>query len=89
MASAKEVNEFHRGSDVDSSREAQHHTIGMGPNQAAAGDHSHNGSDSPFLLEEVSITGVANPTTVAHLAVTLESIVQILVEHFGAIDDRA
>ena len=89
MAEPKEVNDFHRGSDVDSSREAQHHTIGLGPNQSAAGDHRHDGEDSFLLLEGVSISGHATMDTVTKVAVTLESIIQVLVENFGAVDDRA
>lgn len=33
----------HRKSDLDSSRRAQHHTLGNGRNQAAPGDHIHDG----------------------------------------------
>ncbi len=44
-----EVNEFHRYSDQDSVPEAQHHTLGQEPNQAAAGNHAHNGRDSKVL----------------------------------------
>jgi hypothetical protein len=49
IASAEEVNLFHLNSDKDSSVFALHHTIGLGPNQAAAGNHTHNGKDSPRL----------------------------------------
>jgi hypothetical protein len=40
------VNGFHSRSDVDSAQSAQHHTIGIGHNQAASGDHVHDGSSS-------------------------------------------
>ncbi len=40
------VNGFHARSDLDSSQSAQHHTIGIGHNQASAGDHVHDGSSS-------------------------------------------
>jgi hypothetical protein len=33
----------HLRSDVDSSKQSQHHTLGLGRNQAAQGDHSHDG----------------------------------------------
>lgn len=56
-ASARTVNEFHSNSDVDSSPDAQHHTLGIGPNKAAPGDHVHNGEDAPRLLEGQSISG--------------------------------
>lgn len=46
--SAKEVEELHRNSDVDGRPEAQHHTLGDGPNQAAAGDHDHRTKGVPI-----------------------------------------
>ena len=55
--SAQTVNEFHQNSDVDTSPEAQHHTLGIGPNKASPGDHRHNGEDAPLLLEGVTISG--------------------------------
>jgi hypothetical protein len=45
-ASAGQVNDFHANSDVDKSTLSQHHTLGTLPNQAAAGDHSHDGRNS-------------------------------------------
>lgn len=46
---AKFVTEFHRRSDVDSSQFAQHHTLGNRRNQAAPGDHTHDGITSPRI----------------------------------------
>ncbi len=51
------VDDFHENSDLDARAEAQHHTLGPGPTQAAPGNHIHNGGDSPLLLEGESITG--------------------------------
>lgn len=51
------VKEFHVNSDVDSSTDAQHHTIGSGVNQVASGAHDHDGQNSPFLLADVTLTG--------------------------------
>lgn len=56
-ASAAEVDEFHRNSDVDLRRESQHHTLGPQPNQAAPGDHKHDGGDSEKLLTGMTISG--------------------------------
>lgn len=56
-ANAQVVNDFHKNSDVDTSPEAQHHTLGIGANKASPGDHRHNGEDSPLLLEGVTIGG--------------------------------
>lgn len=44
-----QVAAFHRNSDVDSSPLAQHHTLGIRPNQSSPGDHTHNGRDSREL----------------------------------------
>ena len=47
--SPAEVTKFHINSDVDGSPKAQHHTLGPGPNQAAAGNHSHDGGGSTTI----------------------------------------
>lgn len=54
---ATEVDEFHRNSDVDLRPEAQHHTLGPLPNQAASGNHKHDGGDSELLLVGTTISG--------------------------------
>lgn len=51
------VDDFHENSDVDSRAEAQHHTLGPGPNQASPGDHTHDGGDSALILEGETISG--------------------------------
>jgi hypothetical protein len=56
-ATAQEVDDFHTNSDLDLRLEAQHHTLGSGPNQAAPGDHIHDGGDSALILEGLTITG--------------------------------
>jgi hypothetical protein len=48
-ASVQDVSLFHLNSDKDSSALALHHTLGIGPTQAAAGNHSHDGKDSVQL----------------------------------------
>lgn len=45
-ASYDEVRRFHFNSDVDESPLAYHHTLGTLANQAAAGDHTHDGKNS-------------------------------------------
>lgn len=42
----REVALMHSRSDVDSSTSAQHHTLGIGHNQAPPGDHAHDGKSS-------------------------------------------
>lgn len=73
------VSDFHNNSDVDSDKEAQHHTIGMGVNQAASGSHNHRGSDSVQLLIDIEITGSRGGNT------ALASVIAALVE-LGAKD---
>lgn len=55
--SAESVQSFHTNADTDASRTAIHHTLGGRPNQAAPGNHTHNGNDSPQLLAGHEITG--------------------------------
>lgn len=45
----REVNEIHKLSDKDVSREAQHHSLGINPYQASPGDHDHDGRNSKLL----------------------------------------
>lgn len=52
-----EVNRLHAKSDVDASPVAQHHTLGIKHNQAATGDHVHDGVGSRRLMEDITISG--------------------------------
>lgn len=70
---------FHLYSDVDTDLNAQHHTIGPGNNQAAAGSHTHNGSDSPLLFEGVVIAGSRGGNA------ALLSVISLLTQQ-GAVD---
>jgi hypothetical protein len=57
---AKQVEDFHTNADKDGSPKALHHTLGPGPNQAAAGNHTHDGGNSASLTEllsDVTISG--------------------------------
>lgn len=47
--------------DTDGSHYATHHTLGSGANQAAPGNHSHDGGNSFFLALEKGDTGPAGP----------------------------
>lgn len=66
-ASPKEVSEFHRNSDKDSSDSALHHTLGMSAGQASRGAHDHNGQNSPLLWDGVTITGSRGGATASVL----------------------
>lgn len=46
VLSARDVNRIHTKSDVNSSANSQHHTIGTGRNESASGSHNHGGKDS-------------------------------------------
>lgn len=46
-----QINAMHANSDVDSSQQAQHHTLGPRHNQSAPGDHSHDGGTSSQLFQ--------------------------------------
>jgi hypothetical protein len=45
----QQVNQIHANSDKDSSSVAQHHTLGIDPNQASPGHHNHNGANSKLI----------------------------------------
>lgn len=51
-----QVNYYHSRSDVDSSTIAQHHTLGIGHNQATPGDHNHDGTSSRLVGKGLGIT---------------------------------
>lgn len=80
VPSAREVEALHENSDKDGSHQALHHTLGAGRNQASPGDHSHDGGTSKLLLEGVSIIGSKGD------GAALNSVINILVTHFGATD---
>jgi hypothetical protein len=58
-----QINAMHANSDVDSAQFAQHHTLGPRHNQAAPGDHSHDGVTSKNIgawVEYVNNSNVGN-----------------------------
>ena len=74
------VDRFHNNADTDKRKEAVHHTIGTGPNNAASGDHVHDGSSGVALMEGITITGSKGGNT------ALASVINALVTTFGAKD---
>ena len=75
------VSRFHRNADTDSRIEAIHHTLGPMPTQASPGNHTHDGGNSPKILEGYTITGSkGTPETV------FPSIINCLVR-LGATDN--
>jgi len=79
---AQAVQDFHTNSDVDVTKESQHHSLGPLPTQAAPGDHTHNGADSPRLLESIVITGSKGGNA------ALASVISALVK-LGATDNSS
>lgn len=77
---SKDVTDFHTNSDVDAHKEAQHHTIGTGVNQAASGAHNHRGGDSVRLGVGLKITGAKGGNT------ALSSVIAAMVEILGVED---
>lgn len=80
---AKQVSDFHRHSDLDGSPKAQHHTLGPTANQAAAGNHSHDGGQSAkltSLMEGMTVTGAKGGN------VALANLITLLVQNFGLTD---
>lgn len=76
---AEEVENLHTHADTDARKEAIHHTVGPGENQAAPGNHNHRGGDSVQLLSGVTITGSRGGN------IALLSVIQALVA-LGATD---
>lgn len=70
------VQQIHQNDDLDTAKDAHHHSLGIGPNQSAPGNHTHDGSNSSQLMAGIVITGakggnVALTNLIAALATTL------------------
>lgn len=77
IPSADQVAKMHTNSDVDSSVNAQHHTLGILHNQATSGDHNHNGKNSRKIGKGIN---PAFPTTAnaAYTQAQIQSIIDAL-----------
>lgn len=75
------VAKFHEKSDVDSSQDAQHHTLGTKHDQASSGDHDHNGSNSKKIMTGVTITGAKGGN------VALANLLTALAANLGLTDN--
>ena len=78
-ADAAQVDDFHEQSDLNTRSEAQHHTLGPSQNQAAPGNHNHDGGTSIPLWEGNTISGSRGGN------MALASVISILVQK-GAVD---
>ena len=77
---AEAVKRFHSKSDVDSSSQAHHHTLGIKHDQASPGDHMHDGTVSKKILTGTTLTGSRGGN------VALVSVIAALVK-LGATDN--
>lgn len=69
---------FHARDDVDSNQQAHHHTIGVKHDQAAAGDHSHDGAGSRKVGAGLGLTcdtGVSTATDLSNLLAMLHKVI--------------
>lgn len=56
-------------------REDVHHALGFGPLDAAAGDHTHNGKDSPGLFApDVVLVDITPTATGAQIATAVNAL---------------
>lgn len=92
VLSAIESNRQHFNSDVDSSQRSLHHTLGPGRNQAAPGDHIHDGITSPKIGALVPGASASNPVPAFTLTgakggnVALANLITFLKLHFNFTD---
>lgn len=80
----REINEAHNNSDKDSSQSAQHHTLGTGRNQAAAGSHVHGGTDSKKIGSGLNLTVAGNAagnTALNQLILMLKNVIEFNDTH--------
>lgn len=69
----REVNLFHSRSDVDSSQQAQHHTLGIKHDQGSPGDHVHDGVSSRKVGTGLNLSA---GTTLASLKTMLAKVIE-------------
>lgn len=74
----REVNLFHSRSDVDASKIAQHHTLGVKNTQAAAGDHVHDGITSRKIGQGLNLVVSGSKGGNAALASLLTALSKII-----------
>jgi hypothetical protein len=74
----RQVNLFHSRSDVDSGPLAQHHTIGVGHNQVAAGDHNHDSKSSRKVGQGLGLSVTGSKGGNAALASLLTMLAQVI-----------
>lgn len=78
VPTARQVGEFHQKADTDGSTQSQHHTLGIGHNQASPGDHSHDGQSSRLIGSgrKITISGAKGGN--AALASVIAALKQVM-----------
>lgn len=74
----RQVSFFHSRSDVDSSPNAQHHTLGIKHNQASFGDHAHDGKSSRKVGTGLSLAISGSKAGNAALASVIAMLAQVM-----------
>lgn len=77
IPSSSESSKAHTNSDVDSSAQAQHHTLGIQQNQASSGAHTHNGANSKRIGKGLDPTFPATANA-AYTQAQIQSIINAL-----------
>jgi len=75
----RDVNGFHARSDVDASKASQHHTLGMSANQAAGGDHIHDGRNGKKIGDGLNLTlttSVSDAQKILNIIAFLHTVIQ-------------
>lgn len=75
----QEVNRFHAKSDVDSSKVAQHHTLGFQANQSSPGDHIHDGKTSKQIGAGLD-TGFPTLADASYNQTQMQAVLDALVD---------
>jgi len=75
---------IHARDDVDSSQTAHHHTLGIKHDQAAAGDHVHDGKSTRKIGAGLGLTVTGTKNTVA----SEDSIISMLAQVIDFTDGR-
>ena len=74
------VAKFHEKADTNASAQALHHTLGTKHDEAASGDHDHNGANSKKIMTGVTITGAKGGN------VALTNLLTALAANLGLTD---
>jgi len=86
------VNDFHTNDDLDRSKQAHHHSIGIAANKVNSGLHDHGGKDSRKIAAnrtDLVLTGKLTPTTVAEGDAIMDSLITMLKQVINFQDNRA